>query len=1564
MKLAKIAKIKATPITANSSEVTYDYDASGNLTRIKPKLEPETVHIWSQQNPHELLSVGRGDGTEAPAQGMTYVEGLVTSVSQNASGTAEPMIFSGAKATARERFQTGPSTVTVARGTSPVASINVDNRGRPTEFANRPYEVDDQDRPVHVAVPFSDARLHYDDLNPIYRFRGNLIATEQAPTGANGKFISGSSYDGSAWNRVSTMTNADGLATSFDYALAGDFSAAGEVRQTRGPITIRNLHNEFGQPQSEITSDTAVGATPPFHRDFNYGTGSLSADGGLRTGESAPGLNGSSQQRDSFGRINNFSESGAGYLTTYFPGGQAQTLIDATGTRPNVGYSYDGGRIKTETITAGEKFIANTYTYDNVLSSHIHQLVREETGLPASTTVYGYNGQAQLTGYSVDNEAVGFANSGLFSDSMSGSGVTRSLIYGGPPGSPTSVTEQGVTATIAYDAAAREEIIIQQGLATKLIYDDNGGVLRHRAKRKEYRDLNGILLAADDLTFDGAGRVRTTTSKTGRVRTYEYFADGDVRLMDINGTTLLSLTRNAAGLLTQSRLNEFQFDYSTFDADYGLPQNEKLTLQPSFRTITRQKTYDRMGHLKTVTLPQPGGIYTFSNDGFGHPTSRIDPDGVTVFENYSPSGLLLSTTFGDGRNATYIYTPQRRIDFVSGGPGLMDYEYDNGGLVKQITYPDGTTAEFKNRNLFMEADVVKHGSLVQNHTWADGRLMSIDVPSTGDSLNYTFDSFGRTASVSLNGVEVGYRFNEDGEMSGQTNTIDNVSRVWGVNFNPLNHALSEIYPSGLTLAFAPNTFGQPASLSAAGISTVEWVGGGLIERVVYAGGLHMTRHYDGALRVDQIVYHTGNQPGQGDVAGFTYDLTAGGRILSEHRIHEGRRDVFIRSLPTLAMRIRDFYFSATNSSGAGAVASVTGLGFSAFGEIQSPTARSGLDPRSIQADITEINGRMTAVEGQPVGYNDQGAITNVPVWVYLPGQSALTRVQAVLEYDGLGMVRAVHRADGVEVAYTRDGLGNVVRKIVTGPGARVRAGTNDYFWAGGRLLEDRERKGGVSKFRRYVYLGRYVSLVQLGNSESGPLQDFVPLLALNGSIGGYATPTGALTETILYGAYGTPVFNGGDGGPGSSIASTLLFHGAFYDDATGLYQLGQRNLHPQVGRFLQRDNALFADSLAMFTAFNGDPAGRVDPAGTESDSETLDPMKLYEDARKEADSFGKSADGFLKALNDSRMDRDREHSGLGLATFDLAQSALKLSGSFGDDDFKSTVKQTLGQLDNVKIGFDIAKTLSDWSNDRDMLAAIKSVAWSRPVPGFSTLRQTLQEGGKWSTASVGELERRFGSDDNFKRAKFYDINKEGRSGIVSDATKDYINKREGHLLAIGKGVQSLGDAYLQYALKDDKSHAATVARQLSKSSGALLSFAEKLREVSASADIAAMRKISSNIGLLEELQAPGAIAALQVSYTAGFEVGKLAIIALNDPDVAQAYEEQVQKFSDNGGWLTVAGGILSTVGADDTALIVQGIADAEANYTQALGIAYDRFIQAREKNVERTEYYLRSIKAP
>jgi hypothetical protein len=106
------------------------------------------------------------------------------------------------------------------------------------------------------------------------------------------------------------------------------------------------------------------------------------------------------------------------------------------------------------------------------------------------------------------------------------------------------------------------------------------------------------------------------------------------------------------------------------------------------------------------------------------------------------------------------------------------------------------------------------------------------------------------------------------------------------------------------------------------------------------------------------------------------------------------------------------------------------------------------------------------------------------------------------------------------------------------------------------------------------------------------------------------------------------------------------------------------------------------------------------------------------------------------------------------------------------------------------------------------------------------------------------------------------------------------------------------------------------------------------------------------------------IEALATAFDFGFELGKLGKMAVSGPKAAAAYAAQVEKFENDGGWLTVGSGILSSLGADETAFLIQQIADAEIDITGSMQEVIANALAERERRQNLTEYYLRNLHAP
>jgi RHS repeat-associated protein len=1085
---------------------------------------------------------------------------------------------------------------------------------------------------------------------------------------------------------------------------------------------------------------------------------------------------------------------------------------------------------------------------------------------------------------------------------------------------------------------------------------------------KRIEDGGGAALLSEGYTYDGAGRVIRTDSMGGRFREFAYFPDGAVREIKVNGTPVQTTTRDQQGRVTRQEVNQVVMAYAGFTSDTALPQLETVSFKNGSGSVTTQKTYDRMGRPTRVTVP--AGSWEYGYDGFGNITRRRDADGVEVRQTFSPGGRPLTTTFADGTAASFTYTAQQRLDRIVTGAGTLQFGYDTEGLIRSIDYPDATRDLFLQRNAFFEPEEVIQGEDVQLHTWDEGRLASIAQPAKGDLQEFEYDALGQRTRVSFNGEDVEYGFNGFGDLSSEAGWAG----AYDMTLNERQHLLRATYPSGLVVDYQPDTFGQPLAVGAAGITSISWTAPSLPDTILYGQSLRVQRLYDVSLRLTNVTYRLGTSPNSPVAAGIAYALTPGGRILSEERMHQGAFDVFTRNGPIDGMRVTDILFGAADAAGTGSAAALRGFSF-ALGELQTPSSQSnpGLSPggdiRGFFPALSYQGGRVAAIDGQTLAFTGSGSMSAFPVWVRLPGQSAITRVGATAGYDGLGMVREVSRVDGVTVTYRRDGLGRIVERTVAGPANRCRPGATRYAWQGRQLIEVHAETdpGQFHLAQRFIYLGSVPVLVQVA-AVPGPgavFTDYVPLVTLNGSLGGYLTPAGDLVETINYTAYGYPVFlrddlDGTLPRERSRISNTLLFQGQWFDEATGLYQLGQRNLHPLCGLFLQRDNALFSQSLAFFTAFNGDPAGRVDPTGLASAEAVTSQGKELADAVKAAKEAYKSMLGVTES------DVKGELSGLtGAAQYtDALTKGIAFATTFSDADTKKMVEAGQSLQEVFKTGADILKSYGDMRKDRDLLNAIKSVTYAGIHGRTGKLDWFYKDGAAADLVGISAMDRQFGQNKAYVDA-LLKRNKPQELLTHYREQRDHLGRqRLKNLVSVGSGLKTLSKIYREKVLTGDDT--------LSKNLNQMLKTSEALTDVvSAGAEFYLehddLIKFRHGMGLrsgikYSRLLDKGPRNALSASFTFGFEFGKLLVMAISDEEAGKTYMKATEDFAKNGGWITVAGGVLSMMNMDDAAFALQQYADF--SLTDMMESVASSLMAERARQVERTQTYLKGISAP
>lgn len=1557
LKLGKIARVRSSSTLTFALEVRYDYDDRGLLAKVSPNLGRETVLVYDTANGDLLRRVGSGDGTSAPNQEISYDRdtGMVTGVSFG----SQKFTFSGAISTARERFAGNGGKVGVTTN-GKTTTYDVDRRGSPTGFNGRGFAADDRTGlPVRSDSQDQEIRIVHDTGNTVHRFRGNVIRTERGQPGQ--MVVTTTSYDGSAFNRPKVATNGDGAPIQYDYTEDG---AGGLVVQERqGPVTRILRHDSYGQVLSQDQVESSgVTLTTQFQR------GNRGYDRDLVVGNQFTTT--STTDRDVYGRPDRYSTGPLGYRLSYNADSQPemQSSQAAPGLVPDTRYAYDSQlRLQEETVLGSGSSTETRYIYgDPRFPGKATQITQTETGLPPSTVRFTYNPGGQAETIVSDGETTTFDYDGALNTAVEGPGMKRQVEFLPNSRNVKSITENGITTRFTYDQG-RVSSFTSGNLTTELDYDApvSPSTLSERIRKRTLR-AGAAALIEERFTYDGAGRLKSTESMpSGRIRDFEYYPDGELRELRINGQLLRSVIRDQSGRTLGTTLNNLRLAYSNFDPA-GLPQTETLTFLGCLGTVTFQRTYDAIGRLRTSTIPGVGTI-RYDYDSFGNLSSSADPDGVIAQQSSTPGGQPLRTTFTDGSSAAFSYDVHRRRLTIAGPTGTLAFGYDTEGLVSRIDYPDGTLARFENRNDFLTPERVIQGGQIQRHGYdSDGRIESIEVPARGDVMEYGYDELGRRSSSELNGVKVEFGYDVGGALASETTDAG----TWSQTLNMVDQVVGESYPSGLRLEYFPDLHGLASSIRSVGITSILWFAAGLPAEIEYAGGIRQTRTYDTALRPTGFKWTFGSGTGAGIAAEYRYHLTPGGRVLHEERVHQAEFDVYRRNSPAEAMRVTSFFFGAANETGANSKASIQGLGF-VNGELMGASSMSnagltGPDPRGYLPTLVRSGNRLIRADGSTIGHDAAGSMTNFPVWVVLPGQKDLTRLDAGASYDGFGMLRQVDRNDGVRVVYVRDGLGRVVGRTVSGPAERCRAGTTRFVWKGSLLIEEHEEgpAGSPVLVRRYVWLGRDLVRVQSAPAIGSALVDYIPITTLTRSVGGYLAEDGRLVETINYSAYGVPFITGGDSGGCSAVSQTLLFQGGLFDEATGLYQFGERNLHPMLGQFLQRDTALFAESLAWFTAFNGDPAGRIDPAGMESEGATTSlgyakELKGQVEAARGLYAPGKK---FMTALRDGNIVSAIDPAG------DFLNKTIALGQTRSDTEVKDQFKN-LGTLktsiDAIRSGAGILESVLDMKRDRELLGAVEKLTRAE-VSGLARagkLKDLLSQGASAGTDRFSELRMEHSLGQVYRdavKAKGDWLSPED----FRDATaKNVAQRRHKKLISIGQGFRALGGTMASQYIKGDDIYSER-AKQYLGFQNAVLTVADKAAKALEDKDIAGLKMtLRAPFGSFGSVAAnANARAAVSAAWTAGFEGGKLAVLFLADEDVAKAYLESTKTFEKNGGWLTVAGGVLSTFNLDKAAMAVQaindqGIQDAAKETLQLL-------IDENRRQSARRDAYLNGISEP
>ncbi|MCK6549504.1 Ig-like domain-containing protein [Myxococcota bacterium] len=876
--LGRLGRVKA-----GARNVEYRYDDHGRLESVVQTHGRDMRYGWKPGDPLRLASHGHGSaGDEEPRAAITYDGALVDKVDVRGTG----IDVGGAYLTAEAMFAANGGTATAVVGSAPEQQYAFDRFGGATDVGGETSTVDDGGRVRQLGSGGETVTLEYDDVNTAWRLRGNLLRSTV------GSFVTELVYDGTAWNRLVRVTTPEGVTTTWSYAPASMLDVTGssglEIVATTGPVTNRSHFNRWGQFQASsleesgatpLTRGVRLGGSNDLPETASWGGSYPSGAGGLVEVNIASDSNGVPSSFDSGGRNFAVQRDADGVATGF---GDADLTVSTT---------TDDGRPAGMTVSTASGAVSQSLSY-GADPFAVESMRDEATGLADVSTSFGYDGYGRVTSLSSNGETTSFGYTGAALTSRSGPGIEQSITF--QNGAPTAIEDQGIGAALGYDG---------EGRLTSLTTDLGASTFRYGNGRqvvgKTVTDASFGTLVDETYGYDAAGRLESVTGALAQA--FSYFPDGMVRRVQVNGQTVKQLTRDVAGRVTRIELPALGIttERTGFDGTTGRTLGETVTF-PSGRSLT--KTFDYAnGALASIALPS-GATTSFGRDDFGNGTATTDPDGVTTRATYAADGSVLSVTFGDGTGADYRYDGNRHLV----GIGAMDFTLDAEKLVSVVTWPDGTDTKFRRTQNPLLVDEIEYGGATQFLTRVAGQTRILDVPNTGDRIEMQRDALGAVRKVTRGQHVIDVGLDGRGRAVSESTALG----TWAVTIDDLGRTVDEDYPSGLALDYAVDGFGQPTQIGGVGISSLAFAAPGVVESLSYAGGVTFTRTLDADLRTTTMRWEASGAADPPPAAGFEYELTQGGRVLSEHRLHDGRVDVYRRNAPPAGMRIVDFELGA------------------------------------------------------------------------------------------------------------------------------------------------------------------------------------------------------------------------------------------------------------------------------------------------------------------------------------------------------------------------------------------------------------------------------------------------------------------------------------------------------------------------------------------------------------------------------------------------------------------------------------------------------------------------------
>jgi YD repeat-containing protein len=332
----------------------------------------------------------------------------------------------------------------------------------------------------------------------------------------------------------------------------------------------------------------------------------------------------------------------------------------------------------------------------------------------------------------------------------------------------------------------------------------------------------------EDYFYNAAGYLTKMTVAPGNDVNIERDVDYTItRVRDYAGRTVdysydsntnLTHVQDACGSCSTVPTATYNYDSS----------NRITTIKDANDAVVRTFCYDGSNRV-TISVDGGGGTYKFV---YGSPDLEIDPEGSTTEYTYGGSGRPITKKFlmdaGSGDDVTYAFT------------------YDAGGLLYEMTLPNGSTVQagFDGSNNVLSKLVSYGGQTITtvNAAYASYSQRRLSIDPTGQTTDYRYGLLGqRTAEIrpgamtrsysynsagqkttftDVNSQQTSYEYNSAGHLTKQTADIGGLALATNFTVDSLGRQVTKQYPEGENEIYAYDKAGKVTeSTSGEGVVT-------------------------------------------------------------------------------------------------------------------------------------------------------------------------------------------------------------------------------------------------------------------------------------------------------------------------------------------------------------------------------------------------------------------------------------------------------------------------------------------------------------------------------------------------------------------------------------------------------------------------------------------------------------------------------------------------------------------------------------------------------------------------